>query len=117
VAGVTIFYAADIHGSERVFRNWTLIPITWIYLELVINQASAYIGGEVKRASRVQLWSMPIAAISSVAVSIVLTALLQNVVGTQKAPVDDRGLLRFDHAADGALWPACSVTRARAPSQ
>ena len=61
---------------------WTLIPITWIYLELVFNQASAYIGGEVKRASRIQLWSMPIAAIASVAVAIVLTALLQGVLGT-----------------------------------
>jgi len=61
---------------------WTLIPITWIYLELVFNQSSAYIGGEVKRASRIQLWSMPIAAIASVAVAIVLTALLQGVLGT-----------------------------------
>lgn len=61
---------------------WTLIPITWIYLELVFNQSSAYIGGEVKRASRIQLWSMPIAAIVSVAVAIVLTALLQGVIGT-----------------------------------
>ena len=38
---------------------WTLIPITWIYLELVFNQSSAYIGGEVKRPGKVQLWSMP----------------------------------------------------------
>ena len=44
---------------------WTLIPITWIYLELVFNQSSAYIGGEVKRASRIQLWSMPIAVFIS----------------------------------------------------
>jgi APA family basic amino acid/polyamine antiporter len=61
---------------------WTLIPITWIYLELVFNQSSAYIGGEVKRASRIQLWSMPIAAIVSVAIAIVLTALIQGVIGT-----------------------------------
>jgi len=60
---------------------WTLIPITWIYLELVFNQSSAYIGGEVKRASRIQLWSMPIAAIVSVGVAIVLTALLQGTIG------------------------------------
>lgn len=61
---------------------WTLIPITWIYLELVFNQSSAYIGGEVKRASRIQLWSMPIAAIVAVAIAIVLAWLLQNVIGT-----------------------------------
>ncbi len=61
---------------------WTLIPITWIYLELVFNQSSAYIGGEVRQASRIQLWSMPIAAIIAIAVAIVLTALIQNVAGT-----------------------------------
>jgi amino acid transporter len=61
---------------------WTLIPITWIYLELVFNQSSAYIGGEVKRASRIQLWSMPIAAVVSVGVAIVLTSLITNTVGT-----------------------------------
>ncbi|HLA17237.1 MAG TPA: APC family permease [Candidatus Limnocylindrales bacterium] len=61
---------------------WTLIPITWIYLELVFCQSSAYIGGEVRQASRVQLWSMPVAAIISVGVAIVVTLLLQNVIGT-----------------------------------
>jgi basic amino acid/polyamine antiporter, APA family len=61
---------------------WTLIPITWIYLELVFNQSSAYIGGEVKRASRLQLWAMPIAAIVSVAVAAVLTLLFQTTIGT-----------------------------------
>jgi amino acid transporter len=60
----------------------TLIPITWIYLELVFNQSSAYIGGEIKRASRIQLWSMPIAAIVSVAVAIALTSLLVRTIGT-----------------------------------
>ncbi len=60
---------------------WTLIPITWIYLELVFNQSSAYIGGEVKRASRVQLWSMPIAAVVSVSVAMLLTALFQSGIG------------------------------------
>ena len=39
--------------------RWTIIPITWIYLELVFNQSSAYIGGEVRRPGRVQIWSMP----------------------------------------------------------
>lgn len=61
---------------------WSLIPITWIYLELVFNQSSAYIGGEIKRASRVQLWSMPIAAIVSVGIALVITALFQSTIGT-----------------------------------
>lgn len=61
---------------------WSLIPITWIYLELVFNQSSAYIGGEIKRASRVQLWSMPIAAIVSVGIALVITALFQSAIGT-----------------------------------
>jgi amino acid transporter len=60
---------------------WMLIPITWIYLELVFCQSSSYIGGEVRQASRVQIWSMPVAAIISIGVAIVLTLLLQNVIG------------------------------------
>jgi APA family basic amino acid/polyamine antiporter len=60
---------------------WTLVPITWIYLELVFNQSSAYIGGEVKRASRIQLWSMPISAVIAVGASILLVLLFQGVVG------------------------------------
>lgn len=61
---------------------WTLVPITWIYLELVFNQSSAYIGGEIRQASRIQLWSMPIAAIVSVVIAVVLTALFQSSIGT-----------------------------------
>ncbi len=61
---------------------WSLIPITWIYLELVFNQSSAYIGGEVRHASRVQLWSMPITAIVCVAIAMVLTWLFQVTIGS-----------------------------------
>jgi APA family basic amino acid/polyamine antiporter len=61
---------------------WTLIPMTWIYLELVFNQSSAYIGGEVKRPGRVQLWSMPFAAIFSTGVALLIAWLLSRVVGT-----------------------------------
>ena len=53
-------------------RN-TILPMTWLYLELVFNQSSAYIGGEVRRASRVQLWSMPAAAVISTAILMLLT--------------------------------------------
>jgi basic amino acid/polyamine antiporter, APA family len=61
-------------------RN-TILPMTWLYLELVFNQSSAYIGGEVRRASRVQLWSMPAAAVISVAVLMLLTWAALNSVG------------------------------------
>jgi basic amino acid/polyamine antiporter, APA family len=53
-------------------RN-TILPMTWLYLELVFNQSSAYIGGEVRRASRVQLWSMPAAAVIALGVLMLLT--------------------------------------------
>jgi amino acid transporter len=38
----------------------TLLAMTWIYLNLSFMQSSAYIGGEVKDARRLQLWSMPV---------------------------------------------------------
>jgi len=53
-------------------RN-TILPMTWLYLELVFTQSSAYIGGEVRRASRVQLWSMPAAAVIATAILMLLT--------------------------------------------
>ena len=53
-------------------RN-TILPMTWLYLELVFNQSSAYIGGEVRRASRVQLWSIPAAAVAALGVLMLLT--------------------------------------------
>jgi basic amino acid/polyamine antiporter, APA family len=53
-------------------RN-TILPMTWLYLELVFNQSSAYIGGEVRRASRVQLWSMPAAAVLALGTLMLLT--------------------------------------------
>jgi len=61
---------------------WTLIPMTWIYLELVFNQSSAYIGGEVKRPGSVQLWSMPFAAIFSTGVAMLVAWLMSQVVGS-----------------------------------
>jgi basic amino acid/polyamine antiporter, APA family len=55
--------------------KWTILAGTWVYINLVFNQSSAYIGGEVKRASRLQLWSMPIAATLSILVLLILLAL------------------------------------------
>jgi amino acid transporter len=75
--------ATEAGFAEAPFDfRMTLIPITWIYLELVFNQSSAYIGGEIRRASRIQLWAMPIAAIVAVLVAIILTALLVRTIGT-----------------------------------
>ena len=61
---------------------WTIIPITWIYLELVFNQSSAYIGGEVRRPGRVQIWSMPAAAVISTATAMLVVWMLQRTAGT-----------------------------------
>lgn len=40
------------------FRN-TLITMTWIYLTMGFSFSSAYIGGEVKQASKIQIWVIP----------------------------------------------------------
>ncbi len=61
-------------------RN-TILPMTWLYLELVFNQSSAYIGGEVRRASRVQLWSIPAAAVAALGVLMLLTWAAMHSVG------------------------------------
>ena len=61
---------------------WTIIPVTWIYLELVFNQSSAYIGGEVRRPGRVQIWSMPAAAIISTGAAMLLVWMFQRTAGT-----------------------------------
>jgi basic amino acid/polyamine antiporter, APA family len=61
---------------------WTIIPITWIYLELVFNQSSAYIGGEVRRPGRVQIWSMPAAAIISTGAAMLVVWMFQRTAGT-----------------------------------
>jgi amino acid transporter len=61
---------------------WTIIPITWIYLELVFNQSSAYIGGEVRRPGKVQIWSMPAAAVISTATAMLVVWMLQRTAGT-----------------------------------
>lgn len=37
----------------------TLLPMTWIYLTMGFSFSSAYIGGEVKQAARLQTWAIP----------------------------------------------------------
>jgi APA family basic amino acid/polyamine antiporter len=61
--------------------KWTILAGTWVYINLVFNQSSAYIGGEVKRASRLQLWSMPVAAVLSIVVLLILLALADKAMG------------------------------------
>jgi basic amino acid/polyamine antiporter, APA family len=81
-AAVTAAAAKGGFSTAPFSLYWTLIPITWIYLELVFNQSSAYIGGEVKRPGRVQLWSMPFAAIFSTGVAMIIAWLMARTVGT-----------------------------------
>jgi APA family basic amino acid/polyamine antiporter len=61
--------------------KWTILAGTWVYINLVFNQSSAYIGGEVKRASRLQLWSMPLAATLSIVVLLILLGLGDRALG------------------------------------
>ena len=72
----------DGYVSAPFNLKWTIIPITWLYLELVFNQSSAYIGGEVKNASRLQIWSMPAAALYAIIWTLILVALFIGVVGS-----------------------------------
>jgi amino acid transporter len=89
VSGINAtFGAGSVKGALKVgspqgsfdLRN-TILPMTWLYLELVFNQSSAYIGGEVRRASRVQLWSIPAAACIALGVLMLLTWAAMNSVG------------------------------------
>ena len=72
---------AGYAGGGAFSLKWTILASTWVYLNLVFNQSSAYIGGEVRRASRLQLWAMPAAAVVSVSFLLLLIALADKVVG------------------------------------
>jgi amino acid transporter len=88
---------------------WTLIPMTWIYLELVFNQSSAYIGGEVKRPGKVQLWSMPFAAVVSVVI-----AMLTVWVVERSAGLAFMGALSWDNGASLGFSTAPTYTEVAA---
>ncbi len=79
---VTSAGAKDGYTAAPFSFKWSIIPITWLYLELVFNQSSAYIGGEVKRASRLQIWSMPAAALYAIVWTLILVALFTSSFGT-----------------------------------
>jgi len=51
--------AAGYTGLAPFSLFWTLMVMTWIYLNLSFMSSSAYIGSEVKNARKLQLWSMP----------------------------------------------------------
>jgi APA family basic amino acid/polyamine antiporter len=72
---------AGFAGGEPFSLKWTFLAGTWVYINLVFNQSSAYIGGEVRRASRLQLWSMPVTAIVTTGALLLLLALGDKVVG------------------------------------
>ena len=55
-------------------RN-TLLAMTWIAINLLFMQSSAYIGSEVKDARRLQLWSMP-ATVIVVGLGVLITVVL-----------------------------------------
>lgn len=72
---------AGYAGGGPLSLKWTLLAGTWVYINLVFNQSSAYIGGEVRRASRLQLWSMPAAAAATTTVLLLLLALADKLAG------------------------------------
>jgi APA family basic amino acid/polyamine antiporter len=72
---------AGFAGGGPFSLKWTILAGTWVYINLVFNQSSAYIGGEVKRASRLQLWSMPVAATLSILVLLILLGLGDRALG------------------------------------
>lgn len=89
ITGQRNAYGHVLHAAKKTGFStapfslyWTLIPMTWIYLELVFNQSSAYIGGEVKRPGKVQLWSMPFAAVFTTGVAMLIAWLIAHVVGS-----------------------------------
>ena len=50
---------AGYTGLSHFSLYWSLLVMTWIYLNLSFMSSSAYIGSEVKDARKLQLWSMP----------------------------------------------------------
>jgi amino acid transporter len=96
--------AAGYDGGGAFSLKWTLLAGTWVYINLVFNQSSAYIGGEVKRASRLQLWSMPVVACVSTAALLILLALADHAVGlhTMGELAASQGLLFTQIAALGS---------------
>ncbi len=75
---------AGFAGGGPFNLKWTLLAGTWIYINLVFNQSSAYIGAEVKRARSLQLWSMPVVAILATVYLLVMLALADKAIGLER---------------------------------
>lgn len=87
-----VLETARAEGFEQApfsMRN-TLLAMTWIAINLLFMQSSAYIGSEVKDARRLQLWSMP-ATVIVVGLGVLLTVLLV----TNAAGLDFLGALAW----------------------
>jgi len=91
-------------GGGPFSFKWTLLAGTWIYINLVFNQSSAYIGSEVKRATKLQLWSMPAAAILASVFMLVMLALADKAIGLERTGqlAASQGLLFTQIAAFGS---------------
>jgi amino acid transporter len=61
--------------------KFTILAGTWIYINLVFNQSSAYIGAEIKRARSLQLWSMPVTAIICTVYMLLFLGLADKAIG------------------------------------
>jgi basic amino acid/polyamine antiporter, APA family len=61
--------------------KFTILAGTWIYINLVFNQSSAYIGAEVKRARSLQLWAMPVTAVVCTVYLLVFLGLADKAIG------------------------------------
>jgi amino acid transporter len=75
---------AGFAGGGPFSLRWTLLAGTWIYINLVFNQSSAYIGAEVKRARSLQLWSMPVVATISTVYLLILLVLADKAIGLER---------------------------------
>jgi len=75
---------AGFAGGGPFSLKWTLLAGTWIYINLVFNQSSAYIGAEVKRARSLQLWSMPVVATIATLYLLAMLALADKAVGLER---------------------------------
>lgn len=88
VSGQPGLYAALVSSAKSAgfttapfsFYN-TLLPMTWIYLNLGFSFSSTYIGGEIKNAKRLQLWASPVAILIVALVCILTFAAASHAIG------------------------------------
>jgi amino acid transporter len=90
LAGQADLYGAIVGGAQAggfslapfsLFN--TIIPMTWIYLNLGFSFSSSYIGGEVKNASKLQLWAAPVAIVIVAVIVLITIAAAERAVGSE----------------------------------